>query len=138
MDAETQILQEMDIQDVLREAVNNGILRVDEIAASVERMKREQLLSQHSREIWQDKKGMYLTYIYDENGKRKIRRRKTKEELENYLVKHRPHLQIIYIVRMLLIGPNFLQQKPLNFLVCIEKHFVSYFPIPYKWKVNYP
>ena len=88
MDAETQILQEMDIQDVLREAVNNGILRVDEIAARVERMKREQLLSQHSREIWQDKKGMYLTYIYDENGKRKIRRRKTKEELENYLVKH--------------------------------------------------
>ena len=38
VDAETQILQEilqeMDIQDVLREAVNNGILRVDEIAAS--------------------------------------------------------------------------------------------------------
>ena len=79
MDAETQILQEMDIQDVLREAVNNGILRVDEIAASVERMKRDQLLSQHSREIWQDKNGMFLAYIYDEDGKRKIRRRKTRE-----------------------------------------------------------
>ena len=88
MDAETQMLYGMDVQDVLNEAVSNGILRVDEIAASVERMKRDQLLSQHSREIWQDKNGMFLTYIYDEDGKRKIRRRKTREELEEYLVKH--------------------------------------------------
>ena len=43
--AETQMLYGMDVQDVLNEAVNNGILRVDEIAASVERMKRDQLLS---------------------------------------------------------------------------------------------
>ena len=45
MDAETQMLYGMDVQDVLNEAVSNGILRVDEIAASVERMKRDQLLS---------------------------------------------------------------------------------------------
>ena len=44
MSAETYTLQEMqgmDIQDVLNEAVSNGIIRVDEIAASVERMKNE-------------------------------------------------------------------------------------------------
>ena len=87
-DEALEMLYGMDVQDVLNEAVSNGILRVDEIAASVERMKRDQLLSQHSREIWQDKNGMFLTYIYDEDGKRKIRRRKTREELEEYLVKH--------------------------------------------------
>lgn len=86
MNAGTQVMDDVALQDLLLEAVDNGIIQIDEITASVARMKRKQLLSQHSHEIWQDKNGMFLTYINDENGKRKIRRRKTRKELEDYLV----------------------------------------------------
>ena len=77
-----QFSEYMTNDDVLQIAVQSGILNMKEIAADVDEMKRKELLSLHTHEIWQNSKGMYLTYVYDENGNRKIRRRKTKEEIE--------------------------------------------------------
>lgn len=83
-----QFSEYMTNDDVLQIAVQSGILNMKEIAADVDEMKRKELLSLHTHEIWQNSKGMYLTYVYDENGNRKIRRRKTKEEIEQLLVEH--------------------------------------------------
>ena len=84
----TQFSEYMTNDDVLQIVVENGILNMKEIAADVDKMKRRELLSLHTHEIWQNSKGIYLTYVYDENGNRKIRRRKTKEEIEQLLVDH--------------------------------------------------
>ena len=83
-----QFSEYMTNDDVLQTALMHGILDLKEIAADVDAMKRKELLSQHTHEIWQNSKGMYLTYVYDESGNRKIRRRKTKEEIEQLLVEH--------------------------------------------------
>ena len=83
-----QFSEYMANDDVLQAALQSGILNLKEIAANVDAMKKTELLSLHTHEIWRNDQGMYLTYVYDENGNRKIRRRKTKEEIEKLLVEH--------------------------------------------------
>ena len=84
--------------EVLQIAVENGILDLVEIAANIDKMKRQELLSRHTHEIWQNSQGLYLTYVYDEQGNRKIRRRKTREEIEQLLVDHyRQQEETIYL-----------------------------------------
>lgn len=87
-----------DVNDTLQVAISNGIISIEQIASLVNDMKRQEILSHHPYEIWQNKEGMYLTYVYNEDGIRKIRRRKTLKELEDYLVDYYSKLEeIIYI-----------------------------------------
>ena len=102
-----QFSEYMTNDDVLQIAVQRGILNMKEIAANVDEMKRKELLSLHTHEIWQNSKGMYLTYVYDENGDRKIRRRKTKEEIEQLLVEHYRSLEEeIHLRDVFELGPS--------------------------------
>lgn len=76
----------IDENSLLKEAIKNGIIDFDQIASKVMAMKRKDILSHHPHAIWQNGDGMFLTYVTGQDGKRKIRRRKTQEELEEYLV----------------------------------------------------
>lgn len=73
-------------EELLKNAVELGIMDIEEIATAVEEMRRKEVLKKHKFKIWQDNKGRYLTYIQPEGEERMIRRRKTKEELENLLI----------------------------------------------------
>ena len=73
-------------EEIIREAFDYGILDVQNVTDMLESMKRKELLSKHSQEIFQNKStGLWYTHVY-ENGKRLTRKRKTRKELENYLV----------------------------------------------------
>jgi len=52
----------------------------------MEAMKREELLKQHSYEIWQSKDGKWYTYLPAQNGGRILKKRKSKRDLENIII----------------------------------------------------
>ncbi len=62
-------------------------------------MKRKQIISLHPYSIWQNDAGLWCTHIRDITSKKKIRRRKTKEELLDFIVHHYRELEEkVYII----------------------------------------
>ena len=72
--------------DILRFIINNGMIDIDDVQNSVEAMKREELLKQHSYEIWQGKDGKWYTYLPTQDGSRVLKKRKSKRDLENIII----------------------------------------------------
>jgi integrase len=61
-------------------------------------MTKKGILEQHTNKIWQGTDGCWHTHIVLDNGKRVVRHRKTREELENYLVEYYKELsEAVYI-----------------------------------------
>ena len=54
----------------------------------MEAMKRKELLEKHPYKIWKGKDGEWYTKLVAEDGSKKLRHRKTREELENVIVEH--------------------------------------------------
>ena len=79
-------------------AAEYGILDMQNVTDVLECMRRKELLSMHKHEVFQNKStGLWYTHIY-ENGKRLTRKRKTRQELENYLVEfYREQEEVIFI-----------------------------------------
>ncbi len=72
--------------DVLQTALENGIINMEELRSTIETMERQEIIKQHPYSIWQNKEGMWLTHLQNSKGKKIIRRRKTRKELEDMLV----------------------------------------------------
>ena len=73
-------------EEILQEALQAGIIDFDMLCQSVENMKRKEILSNHPYKIWQNKDGLWLTYLPDEKKGRVFRKRKTQEEIEDVVV----------------------------------------------------
>ncbi len=56
--------------DAIQYAIDNGIINMQEVFAAVNDMKRRELLAKHPYSIWQNKDGKWLTYLYDDDGKK--------------------------------------------------------------------
>ena len=84
------INQSYDINEILRYAIDNGIISLDTMLNDMEAMERKEILAKHKYTIttMTDKKGktVYSTYLPDSNGKRLFRRRNTLKELEDTIV----------------------------------------------------
>ena len=72
--------------ELVKYALTHGIIDFDELEERVEAMRRKDYLKQHTSKIWQNEHGQWLTHIRDKKGKRQLRYRKSKEELEDFLV----------------------------------------------------
>lgn len=73
--------------DILRYAVESGIIDTATISKTIMRQKRKELLENHPCQIWQGKTdGKWYTHIR-ENGKRRLIKRNTREQVEDALVK---------------------------------------------------
>lgn len=75
----------MDI-NVLQDAITSGIIDYKEIVVAIDEMKRKDILEKHPYSIWQNKEGKWLTHLPNKEGKKIVRRRNTRQELEDYLV----------------------------------------------------
>lgn len=87
-------------EDTIQIALTAGIIDYDEICSSVEKMKREEILSNHPFSVWQNQEGIWMTYIPDPTKKsgRAFRKRKTKEEIEDVIIEHyNNQIQEVYI-----------------------------------------
>lgn len=76
----------MQNNDILRFIIDSGIIDINDIQNNMEAMKREELLKQHSYEIWQSKDGKWYTYLPAQNGGRILKKRKSKRDLENIII----------------------------------------------------
>lgn len=70
----------------MRFIIDNGMINISDVQNSMEAMKREELLKQHSYEIWQSKDGKWYTYLPAQNGGRVLKKRKSKRDLENIII----------------------------------------------------
>lgn len=75
--------------DILQYAIENDILDINTILKSVNDMKKMEILKEYSSEIWLASDGRFKAYIPDATKKegRRLIARKTREELENQLIK---------------------------------------------------
>ena len=75
--------------DLLQEAVNAGIINLDSVQEQIDMKKKEKILKEHSYSIWEGKDGKWRTYVFDETKakNRRLIKRKTKEDIEDFIVK---------------------------------------------------
>lgn len=76
------------VDEVLQYACDNSIINIDSIKSAVEDMTTKNILAQHKYALTQGSDGRWSTRIVLDNGKTAVRHRKTKEELEKYLVRY--------------------------------------------------
>lgn len=70
----------------LQYALDNGIIDEAYLQAQMDMTKRKEYLSQHEFKIWEGKDGRWYTYLPDHKKGRILRRRNTKEEIEDCVV----------------------------------------------------
>lgn len=74
--------------EILRFIINNCNINLDDIQNDMEQMERKELLEKHPYKIWEGKDGEWYTKLLEPNGTKKLRHRKTREELEDVIVEH--------------------------------------------------
>ena len=72
----------------MKYAVENGMIDVSYIQKILEMNKRKELLTKHGKEIWQGKNMKWYTYLPDEEKGRVLKKRNTKEEIEDVIVSY--------------------------------------------------
>lgn len=75
----------MSDSELLKFAVENGMLDTALVQGKIEMQKRKELLEKHPYKIWQGKDGFWRTYIPTGSG-RKLVKRKNKEDIENIVI----------------------------------------------------
>lgn len=87
-----------DEKEVLQYALEKSIINVENIKNVVADMNKKEILAQHKYAIIQGSDGRWSTRIVLEDGTNAVRHRKTREELENYLVDYYKELEeAVYI-----------------------------------------
>lgn len=69
-------------KDLLKYAVENGMINLSYVQEQVEMKKRNELLEKHPYKIWEGKDGKWRTYLPDEEKGRKLLKRNSKQEIE--------------------------------------------------------
>lgn len=79
----------MDISDkeLLNFAIENGIIDANTIRKQIEMNERKKFIEKHEYEIWQGKNGLWYTYLPGGTNGRRLVKRKTKELIEDEMVK---------------------------------------------------
>lgn len=80
--------------ELLKCALENGMIDMSYIQEQIEMKKREELLARHPYQIWEGKDGKWRTYITDEtkqNGRRMVKK-SSREELINDIIKYQKSL----------------------------------------------
>ena len=77
---------DLDEKEILQLAIDNNIIDLNNLRAAVVDMKKKELLSQHKFAITQGKDGRWSTRVVLDDGTKAVRHRKTREELEQYLI----------------------------------------------------
>ena len=73
--------------ELLKFAIENGMLDAVLVQEKIEMQKREELLSKHPYKIWEGKNGKWYTYLPENDGRRLIKR-KTQESILDVVVKY--------------------------------------------------
>ena len=72
--------------DMLKYAIENGIINLQDVQSEVEMRERKRFLEQHPYEIWQGKDGYWRTYLPHEEKGRILKKKKEKRDIENVVI----------------------------------------------------
>lgn len=74
--------------EILRLAIENGMINLQEIECELEMKRRKECLARHPYKIWRGKDGKWYTYLLDESKpkKRKLLKRNDLDDLEEFLI----------------------------------------------------
>lgn len=87
-----------DKKEILQYAVDSGIINLESIKNVVDDMTKKEILAQHKYAIVQGSDGRWSTRVPLDDGTSAVRHRKTREELEDYVVNYYKELKkSIYI-----------------------------------------
>lgn len=73
------------MNEILKYAIENGIINLSHIQETVEMNKRKELLEKHPYKIWKGKDGRYYTYLPNPNKDRVLKSRISKKEIEDII-----------------------------------------------------
>lgn len=74
--------------EVLQKALDDGILDLSQLQESIAMKKRKETLEKHPYSMWEGKNGKWYTYLPDEQKGRVLKKRQTKQEIENLVVEY--------------------------------------------------
>lgn len=74
--------------DLLKYAIENGMIDLSYVQEQVEMNKRKELLQKHPYKIWEGKDGKWRTYLSEENGERRMIKRNSLEAVESVIIEH--------------------------------------------------
>ncbi len=72
--------------DLLKYAVENGMIDLSYVQKQIEMNKRKELLEKHPYKIWEGKDGKWYTYLPDEKKGRVLRKRVTQKAIEDDVI----------------------------------------------------
>lgn len=75
-------------EELLKYAVDNGMIDLSYVQEQIEMSKREETLKKHPYKIWKGKDGKWYTYLPDEKKGRILRKKISKKEIENDVIKY--------------------------------------------------
>ena len=76
----------MEERELLQYALEHGMIDMSYVQEQMEMNKRKEFLRKHPYEIWEGKDGKWYTYLPDENKGRKLKKRKTQEDIETCVI----------------------------------------------------
>ena len=81
--------------DDLKYAIENGIINLSHIQEQIEMNKREEILKEYRGSMWKASDGYWkIRMTYDETGQKKVFKRRSKQDLEDLIVKaHREKVE---------------------------------------------
>ena len=74
--------------ELLKYALENGMLDITRIQEQIEMNKRKELLDKHPYKMWQGKDGKWRTYLPDKEKGRLLKKRNTQQELESVIIQY--------------------------------------------------
>jgi len=72
--------------ELLQFALDNGMIDPALVRKKIEMQKREELLKKHPYAIWKGQNGSWYTYLPDENKGRLLKKKKSREEIEDVVI----------------------------------------------------
>lgn len=79
--------------EILKYAIENGIIDCDTIQKNIEMNKRKKYLEEHPYKIWKGKDGKHYTYLPNVEKGRVLKKRNTRKEIENIIVDYYTQLE---------------------------------------------
>ena len=78
---------ELSDKELLQFAIDSGMIDANTIRKQIEMNERKKFIEMHEYEVWQGKNGLWYTYVPDNAKGRKLIKRKTKEAIDDEIVK---------------------------------------------------
>lgn len=72
--------------ELLKYAIENGIIDTALVQKKIEMQKREEILKRHPYKIWESKNGSWYTYLPDEEKSRVLKKRKIEKMIQDCIV----------------------------------------------------